>query len=378
MNFIVHGAAGKEAGIPFGNLSIGHGGDGLHRLSLVIQFCTVGDGDMVPGLQFRELAHRSGIGALHAGFDVDNAAGHSLFSGLAHGPAHGNDAVTAVRGEDIPLGHLAAIAQGCGVSHAISHGSIVAESHVLAISCMGIHAQCDTGITGFRAIADSNRIVPGCRINADGYRVRSFGQCIDTGSQGIRSFSAVVIVVALCCIGGVDAVEMGLHLAEGISHSPAGDEPLVATLDLAGTNSTAPGFRIGGLFFICRIPQLHGAGLFILDIAMGIRDWNLGEIRTDIGSIGRSGQRFQLLHNHHVMVIYSIRHLHEAVIPGRIIVGFCNTLRSLGVIIICPIRISLPISPLVPFYLIAGGIACIMAKRDRTCRICRCLISNSH
>ena len=308
MDFTVHGAAGKEACVPFGDLSIGHGGNGLYHLSLVIQFCTVGDGDMVPGLQFRELAHRSGIGALHAGFDVDNAAGHSLFSGLAHGPAHGNDAVTAVRGEDIPLGHLAAIAQGCGVSHAISHGSIVAESHVLAISCMGIHAQCDTGITGFRAIADSNRIVPGCRINADGYRVRSFGQCIDTGSQGIRSFSAVVIVVALCCIGGVDAVEMGLHLAEGIS------------------------LYIG----------------------------------------------FQLFHDHHVMVIYSIRHLHEAVIPGRIIVGFCNTLRSLGVIIICPIRISLPISPLVPFYLIAGGIACIMAKRDRTCRICRCLISNSH
>ena len=98
MNFIVHGAAGKEAGIPFGNLSIGHGGDGLHRLSLVIQFCTVGDGDMVPGLQFRELAHRSGIGALHAGPDVDDAAGHSLFSGLAHGLAHGNDAFTAVRG----------------------------------------------------------------------------------------------------------------------------------------------------------------------------------------------------------------------------------------------------------------------------------------
>ena len=479
MNFIVHGAAGKEAGIPFGNLSIGHGGDGLHRLSLVIQFCTVGDGDMVPGLQFRELAHRSGIGALHAGFDVDNAAGHSLFSGLAHGPAHGNDAVTAVRGEDIPLGHLAAIAQGCGVSHAISHGSIVAESHVLAISCMGIHAQCDTGITGFRAIADSNRIVPGCRINADGYRVRSFGQCIDTGSQGIRSFSAVVIVVALCCIGGVDAVEMGLrilqladidgiriihagpdvddaagqslfsglahgpahgndavtavrgediplchlaaiaqgrgvlhaachgsivakghvlaiarssmhtnsdtvvtgscripysdsiilcgcfksdggrigptgqgihaggqgilpfgavvvivprrgvggidtvemglHLAEGISHSPAGDEPLVATLDLAGTNSTAPGFRIGGLFFICRIPQLHGAGLFILDITIGIFDRHLGEIRTDIGSVRRSSQRLQLFHNNRIMVILSIGNFNEAVIKGFII-----------------------------------------------------------
>ena len=308
MDFIVHGAAGKEAGILFGNLSIGHGGDGLHRLSLVIQFCTVGDGDMVPRLQFRELAHRSGIGALHTGFDVDNAAGQSLFSGLAHGPAHGNDAVTAVRREDVPLGHLAAIAQGRGVSHAIRHGSIVAEGHVLAIAGMGIHAQCDAGIAGFRTIADSNGIILGCRINADGYRVRSFGQCIDTGSQGIRSFSAVVIVVALCCIGGVDAVEMGLHLAEGIS------------------------LYIG----------------------------------------------FQLFHDHHVMVIYSIRHLHEAVIPGRIIVGFCNTLRSLGVIIICPIRISLPISPLVPFYLIAGGIACIMAKRDRTCRICRCLISNSH
>ena len=163
-----------------------------------------------------------------------------------------------------------------------------------------------------------------------------------------------------------------------IVHGAAGDELFVAALDFTGTDGGAPGFCIGGLFLICGIPQLHGAGLFILDIAMGIRDWNLGEIRTDIGSIGRSGQRFQLLHNHRIMGIYAVCHFHEAVIPGRIIVGFCNTLRSLGVIIICPIRISLPISPLVPFYLIAGGIACIMAKRDRTCRICRCLISNSH
>ena len=214
MDFTVHGAAGKEACVPFGDLSIGHGGNGLYHLSLVIQFCTVGDGDMVPGLQFRELAHRSGIGTLHAGPDVDDAAGHALFSGLAHGPAYGNDAVTAVRREDVPLGHLAAIAQGRGVSHAIRHGSIVAEGHVLAIAGMGIHAQCDAGIAGFRTIADSNGIILGCRINADGYGVRSFGQCIDTGSQGICVFGTVIIVVALCRIGGVDAVEMGLCILQ--------------------------------------------------------------------------------------------------------------------------------------------------------------------
>ena len=333
MDFTVHGAAGKEACVPFGDLSIGHGGNGLYHLSLVIQFCTVGDGDMVPGLQFRELAHRSGIGTLHAGPDVDDAAGHALFSGLAHGPAYGNDAVTAVRGEDIPLGHLAAIAQGRGVFHVIRHGCIIPEGHVLARTRGGMHADSDAVVTGCCRIPYSDSIILcGC-FKSDGGRIGPAGQGIHAGGQGIFPFGAVVVIVPRRGVGGIDIVEMGLHLAEGISHSPAGDEPLVATLDLAGTNSTAPGFCIGGLFLICRIPQLHGAGLFILDITIGIRDWNLGEIRTDIGSVRRSGQRFQLLHNHRIMGIYAVCHFHEAIV-GSGAIGLCCKGREYDLVVI--------------------------------------------
>ena len=182
-----------------------------------------------------------------------------------------------------------------------------------------MHTNSDTVVTGSCRIPYSDSIILcGC-FKSDGGRIGPTGQGIHAGGQGILPFGAVVVIVPRRGVGGIDTVEMGLHLAEGISHSPAGDEPLVATLDLAGTNSTAPGFRIGGLFFICRIPQLHGAGLFILDITIGIFDRHLGEIRTDIGSVRRSSQRLQLFHNNRIMVILSIGNFNEAVIKGFII-----------------------------------------------------------
>ena len=197
-----------------------------------------------------------------------------------------------------------------------------------------MHADSNTAVTGCCRIPYSDSIILcGC-FKSDGGRIVPVGQGIHAGGQGIFPFGAVVvIIVPRRGVGGIDTVEMGLHLAEGISHSPAGDEPLVATLDLAGTNSTAPGFRIGGLFFICRIPQLHGAGLFILDITIGIFDRHLGEIRTDIGSIRRSSQRLQLFHNHRVMGIYAVCHFHEAIV-GSGAIGLCCKGREYDLVVI--------------------------------------------
>ena len=186
--------------------------------------------DIGTALHFRgrrlQLADIDGIRIIDAGSDVDDAAGQSFFSGLAHGLAYGNDAVTAVRGEDIPLGHLAAIAQGCGVSHAIRHGSMVVKGHVLAIACSGIHADSDAVIAGLCAIADGNGIILGCRFIADGHRVLSIGQGIDTSSQRICAFGTVIIVVALRRVCRLNAEEMGLRLLQlGHVHGAGSGNP---------------------------------------------------------------------------------------------------------------------------------------------------------
>ena len=192
----------------------------IHRIDGMSICCIFGcyGSDIGTALHFRgrrlQLADIDGIRIIDAGSDVDDAAGQSFFSGLAHGLAYGNDAVTAVRGEDIPLGHLAAIAQGCGVSHAIRHGSMVAKGHVLAIACSGIHADSDAVIAGLCAIADGNGIILGCRFIADGHRVLSIGQGIDTSSQRICAFGTVIIVVALRRVCRLNAEEMGLRLLQ--------------------------------------------------------------------------------------------------------------------------------------------------------------------
>ena len=89
-----------------------------------------------------------------------------------------------------------------------------------------MHADSNTAVTGCCRIPYSDSIILcGC-FKSDGGRIGPAGQGIHAGGQGIRSLSAIVIVVALRSIRRTDTVEMGLHLAEGIIDGTAGNELL--------------------------------------------------------------------------------------------------------------------------------------------------------
>ena len=74
------------------------------------------------------------------------------------------------------------------------------------------------------------------------------------------------------------------------------------------------------------------------------------------------GILFQLFHHHYIMVILAFSHFHQTVVGSIRILGFRYRFWSLGIVILCTIRIGLAIGPLFPCYCISGYVTGIMAE----------------
>ncbi len=217
MDFLIDSITRKNTRISFFYLTVYFNRNRFNGLTLFVRCCTVCNADMFAFLKLRQLANISCIRCFDASFDVDDAARHSGFPGLTHRFTDGNDTVLAIRLQDIPLRHLAAVAESRRVRDSICNICVVTKCHVLAISSTCIHTDCDTVIASTGAFTYSQRIVLGFRIRANCYGITAICQSADTGCQRVRTLCTIVVVVASLFIRGIYTVEMRLSCLQ-LSH----------------------------------------------------------------------------------------------------------------------------------------------------------------
>ena len=225
MDFLIDSITRKNTRISFFYLTVYFNRNRFNGLTLFVR-CTVCNADMFAFLKLRQLANISCIRCFDTCFDVDDATRHSCFARLTHRFTDGNDTVIAIRLQDVPLRHLAAITESRRVRDSICNTCVVTKCHILAITGICMHTNCDTGIAGTCLFTYSQCIVLGFRIRANCYRIvttflyssiraNSYGitalcQSADTGCQRVRTLCTIVVVVASLFIRGIYTVEMRL------------------------------------------------------------------------------------------------------------------------------------------------------------------------
>ena len=209
MDFLIDSITRKNTRISFFYLTVYFNRNRFNGLTLFVR-CTVCNADMFAFLKLRQLANISCIRCFDASFDIDDTARHSCFARLTHRFTDGNDTVIAIRLQDVPLRHLAAVAESRRVRDAIFNLCVVTKCHILAITGICLHTNCDTGIAGTGAFTYSQRIVLGFRIRANSYGITAICQSADTGCQRVRTLCTIVVVVASLFIRGIYTVEMRL------------------------------------------------------------------------------------------------------------------------------------------------------------------------
>ena len=210
MDFLIDSITRKNTRISFFYLTVYFNRNRFNSLTLFVRCCTVCNADMFAFLKLRQLANISCIRCFDTCFDVDDAARHSFFARLTHRFTDRNDTVIAIRLQDIPLRHLAAVAESRRVLDAIFNLCVVAKCHILAITGICMHTNCDTGIAGTGAFTYGQRIVLGFRLRANSYGITAICQSADTGCQRVRTLCTIVVVVASLFIRGIYTVEMRL------------------------------------------------------------------------------------------------------------------------------------------------------------------------
>ena len=210
MDFLIDSITRKNTRISFCYLTVYFNRNRFNGLPLFVRCCTVCNADMFAFLKLCQLANISCIRCFDTCSDIDDAARHSCFTGLAYRFADGNDTVQSIRWQDIPLRHLTAIAESRRVPDAICNTCVVTKCHVLAITGICTHTNCDTGIAGTCIFTYSQRIVLGFRIRANSYGITAICQSAYTGCQRVLTLGTIVVVVACCFIRGIYTVEMRL------------------------------------------------------------------------------------------------------------------------------------------------------------------------
>ena len=210
MDFIINGITRKNPCISLFDLAINLDRNRLDSLALFIWRRTVYNADILAFLKLRQLTDISCIRCFDTIFDIDDATRHSFFTGLAYRFADRDNTVQSIRLQDIPLRHLATIAESRGVADAIGNTCIVAKRHVLAITSICMHANRDAVIAGICAFTYGQRIVLGFRLCANSYGITAICQSADTGCQRVLTLGTVVVVVVCCFIRGIYTVEMRL------------------------------------------------------------------------------------------------------------------------------------------------------------------------
>ena len=210
MDFLIDSITRKNTRISFFYLTVYFNRNRFNGLPLFVRCCTVCNADMFTFLKLRQLTDISCIRCFDTIFDIDDATRHSLFTGLAYRFADRDNTVRSIRLQDIPLRHLATIAESRGVADAIGNTCIVAKRHVLAITSICMHANRDAVIAGICAFTYGQRIVLGFRLCANSYGITAICQSADTGCQRVLTLGTVVVVVVCCFIRGIYTVEMRL------------------------------------------------------------------------------------------------------------------------------------------------------------------------
>ena len=169
MDFIVDRAARENTGVSRFNLTIYLHRDCLDGLPLFVRCCTVCNADMLAFLKLRQLTDISCIRCFDTIFDIDDATRHSLFTGLAYRFADRDNTVRSIRLQDIPLRHLAAIAEGRGIGDTTGHACIKAQSHILSVSGGCMHTDGNTGVASTCAFTDGQCIILCFSFSTDSY-----------------------------------------------------------------------------------------------------------------------------------------------------------------------------------------------------------------
>ena len=210
MDFLIDSITRKNTRISFFYLTVYFNRNRFNGLTLFVRCCTVCNADMFAFLKLRQLANISCIRCFDTCFDVDDATRHSCFARLTHRFTDGNDTVIAIRLQDVPLRHLTAITESRRVRDSICNTCVVTKCHILAITGICMHTNCDTGIAGTGAFTYGQRIVLGFRLRANSYGIIAICQSADTGCQRILTLCTIVVVVASLFIRGIYTVEMRL------------------------------------------------------------------------------------------------------------------------------------------------------------------------
>ena len=182
MDFIINGITRKNPCISLFDLAINLDRNRLDSLALFIWRRTVYNADVIAFFELRQLADVSGIRRIDTAFDVADTARQSFFTGLAYRFADRDNTVRSIRWQDIPLRHLAAVAESRGVLDAIGNTCIVAKRHVLAITSICMHANRDAVICAFTY---GQCIVLCFRLCANSYGITAICQSADTGCQRV-------------------------------------------------------------------------------------------------------------------------------------------------------------------------------------------------
>ena len=209
MDFLIDSITRKNTRISFFYLTVYFNRNRFNGLTLFVR-CTVCNADMFAFLKLRQLANISCIRCFNASFDVDDAARHSFFARLTHRFTDRNDTIVIIRLQDISLRHLTAITESRRVRDSICNTCVVTKCHILAITGICMHTNCDTGIAGTGAFTYGQRIVLGFRLRANSYGITAICQSADTGCQRVLTLCTIVVVVASLFIRGIYTVEMRL------------------------------------------------------------------------------------------------------------------------------------------------------------------------
>ena len=173
MDFPIDSITRKNTRISFFYLTVYFNRNRFNGLTLFVRCCTVCNADMFAFLKLRQLANISCIRCFDTCFDIDDAARHSFFARLTHRFTDRNDTIVIIRLQDVPLRHLTAVAESRRFLDVICNTCVVTKCHILAITGICMHTNCDTGIAGTCIFTYSQRIVLGFRLRANSYGINA-------------------------------------------------------------------------------------------------------------------------------------------------------------------------------------------------------------
>ena len=169
MDFLIDSITRKNTRISFFYLTVYFNRNRFNGLPLFVRCCTVCNADMFAFLKLHQLTDISCIRCFDTIFDIDDATRHSLFTGLAYRFADRDNTVRSIRLQDIPLRHLATIAESRRIGDTTGHACIKAQSHILSVSGGCMHTDGNTGVASTCAFTDGQCIILCFSFSTDSY-----------------------------------------------------------------------------------------------------------------------------------------------------------------------------------------------------------------